>query len=577
MSRNTKWMVYAKKEDFEGIGRQLGISPVLARLVRNRDVIGPDETAAYLSATTKDLRDPFLLPDMEIACGILQDKIRNGKSIRIIGDYDVDGICSAYILLRVLRSLGAKVDAKLPDRVIDGYGINERLVREAISDGVDTILTCDNGIAAKEPLTIAKDAGMTVIVTDHHEVPYELIGEEKHYLLPPADAVIDPKRQSDAYPFPEICGAVVALKLCQALQKKMNADIPAFDQLLAFAALATVCDVMPLRDENRIIVRTGLQIASNTRNTGLNALIRVCDLSGRDLSVYHAGFILGPCLNASGRLNSAERALELFSEEDENRALLIAQELKSLNESRKDMTLRGTETACRMIESGAYQGDQILVILLEDCHESLAGIIAGRVRERYHRPAFVLTRLESGVIKGSGRSAECYNMFDGLTQVQDLLLKFGGHAMAAGLTLAEENVDEFRRRLNENCTLTDEDFAEVLHLDMELPPEAVSIPLVQEFSQLEPCGTGNPRPLFAARNVLIQRFRILGKNGNVIKFSARSAAGVPMELIYFGMPEEVPELMTAGEKIVNIAYYPDINRYQGRENIQFVLRDYKIT
>jgi len=590
-----KWMVYHKKEDFMGIARACGISPVLARVIRNRDVIGMEATRRYLDGTMDMLHDPYLLPDMDRAVSLLEEKIRQGRAVRVIGDYDVDGICASYILVTVLRACGAAADARLPDRISDGYGINERLVREAGDSGIDTILTCDNGIAAAEPLGTAKETGMTVIVTDHHEVPFRLEENgEKTWILPPADAVVDPKIPSSVtgrpdYLFRDICGAAIAWKLAQALTARMQ--IPGrqelMKELLGFCALATVCDVMPLQDENRIMVRYGLRAAAATSNPGLRALIAVTGLTGSALTPYHAGFILGPCMNATGRLDTAERALALFFEKDENRALHAAQELKNLNDSRKDMTRQGIEEACRIAPAQGYPENKVLVIYMPDCHESLAGIIAGRVRERYARPSIVLTKTEEGQIKGSGRSIEAYDMFEELNKCKDLFVRFGGHKMAAGLTLQDGKVDVFRRRINELCTLREEDLCEVIHIDMELPLRFVDMPLTESFDRLGPFGTGNPHPLFVTRDVYLNGYRILGQNRNVVKLTGTVDGLQAPEMICFGDGDEFEERILRekgrmvlhdlragrGSLCADIVYEPSINSFRGERNVQIRIRD----
>ena len=599
--RHKKWIVNAKRADFNKIAAYCGISPVLARLIRNRDVIGEEETEHFLRGTTDDLHDPRLLPDAEKAVSILAEKVREGKRIRIIGDYDVDGICSSFILWYTLRCCGNEADCVLPDRVRDGYGINERIVREAAADGVDTVMTCDNGIAAAEPLGIAKSLGMTVIVTDHHEVPFRA-GEDgaREYILPPADAVVDPKIPGSVsgtpeYPFPDICGAVVAYKLCQLLAEELQPQAarsqpgPVIADLLPFAGLATVCDVMPLRDENRIIVREGLREAPATRNPGLKALLRVTGLSDTPLTCYHAGFVLGPCLNATGRLDSARRGLELFMEEDYTEALRSAQQLKDLNDSRKSMTAQGVEMAEEFIDRENMQDRKVLVLLLENCHESLAGIIAGRVKESRHRPVFVLTRTENGLLKGSGRSIESYDMYTQMNACGDLLEKFGGHKMAGGLTMKEENFAEFARRVEADCLLTEEDLQEVIRVDMELPPRFMGTAITRELELMEPCGNGNPKPLFVTRNIRLLFAKVLGKNRNVIRLDAQDDTGARMNLIRFGDADEFAAgidegagkgafeglLRGAGNVTIDMVYYPDINSWNGRESMQYIVKDFR--
>lgn len=591
-----KWMVSARKADFRAIAQECGISMILARLIRNRGVIGSEETKRYLHGTLRDLHSPQLLPDAGLSVDILSRAIEAGKRIRIIGDYDVDGICSTYIFQHVLEICGADVDAVLPDRVIDGYGLNERMVRDAAKDNIDLLLTCDNGIAAADALALAKDMGMRAVVTDHHEVPFREENGEKSYILPPAEAVCDPKRVNPAsgtpdYPFPEICGAVVAYKISQLLLQRLRPDKKAEveEELLPFCALATVCDVMPLQDENRILVREGLLRAQTTQNQGLRALIDVTGLAGSGLTCYHAGFVLGPCLNATGRLDSAVRALELFRQTDRTKALKIAQELKDLNESRKSMTAQGVEAARERMQQ-EHNEDRVLVLYLPQCHESLAGIIAGRIREQYSRPTFVLTKTESGTVKGSGRSIDSYDMYAEMNRCSDLFLQFGGHRMAGGLSLEEKNVDAFRRRINENCTLTDEDLCETIHIDMELPPRYIDIALAQEFRLLEPCGNANPRPLFVTRGIVLRRVRVLGRHENVLRLTAEDEDGAVLDLIRFDDAQRFREkicsggrnsvwddlIRGAGNVTINMVYYPDINEWRGRRSLQFVIKDYKL-
>ena len=609
----SKWMIAAKRADFAAIAEKYGISPVLARLLRNRDITGDEAIAMYLSGGTGDLRDPLLMEDMSEAADILGEAVRSGRRIRIIGDYDVDGICASYILCRGLRELNGGLpvyaDCRLPDRVTDGYGLNVRLIEEAYADKVDLILTCDNGIAAGEAVTRAKELGMTVVVTDHHEVPYREEGGSRIYVLPPADAVVDPMRTDPetgghAYPFPRICGAAVAYKLIRAMADKASgsADAGLFRELLGFAALATVCDVMPLVDENRIIVREGLKFLENTANRGMRALISVTGLRGQTISCYHAGFILGPCLNASGRLDSAERALDLFLAEDESDEELIrrASELKELNDSRKSMTQRGVEEALRIIGSPEQAEDKVLVVYLADCHESLAGIIAGKVRERYNRPAFVFTPSASrGLLKGSGRSIEAYDMYEGMSAASGLLEKFGGHKAAGGLTLKEENLEAFRSFVNENCALTRDDLSEVLHLDMELPAAYINDSLVREIGGMEPCGTANPRPLFACRDMRIEYLRVMGKNRNALRMTFAGPDGRWYNGVRFGEAdcflEEIDGVFGTGtaealqrnggpgyrrgaypEVRADLAYTPEFNTFRGMTDIQLSVRDMRI-
>ena len=593
-----KWMVAAKRADFEQIAKKYQITPVLARLLRNREINSDEEIRRFLQGDMSDLNDPLTMKDMEKAAGIICGKIRQGKKIRVIGDYDVDGICSSYLLKKGILSLGGRVDVVIPHRMKDGYGLNESLIEEAFGDGVDTIITCDNGIAAAPQIKLAKEKGMTVVVTDHHEVPYEETEAGKKYLLPEADAVVDPKQPACEYPFKQICGAVVAGKLVHVLLtlfKENDLDCKEKqelqEELLIFGALATVCDVMELRDENRIIVKEGLKRMAETSNLGLKALLMVNGIEGKELSPYHAGFIIGPCLNASGRLDTARRALELFECMDFKDAVTIAEDLKSLNDSRKVMTEEGVKAAVCQVETTDIGKDRVLVIYLPDCHESLAGIVAGRIREKYGKPTFVLTRGEEG-IKGSGRSIENYSMYEEMCACKELFTKYGGHKMAAGLSLSDEqSVDLFRKRLNENCRLTDEDFEEILHIDVAMPLAYADLTFIHELSRLAPFGVGNPRPLFARKGISLLSGKKLGKGKKVGKYRIADENGRTYEMIYFGDGERLDGFLTEryGEKavaelygrgvtegtiLISMAYYPDINCFGGRETIQIIMQDY---
>lgn len=593
-----KWMVAAKRADFEQIAKKYQITPVLARLLRNREINSDEEIRRFLQGDMSDLNDPLTMKDMEKAAGIICGKIRQGKKIRVIGDYDVDGICSSYLLKKGILSLGGRVDVVIPHRMKDGYGLNESLIEEAFGDGVDTIITCDNGIAAAPQIKLAKEKGMTVVVTDHHEVPYEETEAGKKYLLPEADAVVDPKQPACEYPFKQICGAVVAGKLVYVLLtlfKENDLDCKEKqelqEELLIFGALATVCDVMELRDENRIIVKEGLKRMAETSNLGLKALLMVNGIEGKELSPYHAGFIIGPCLNASGRLDTARRALELFECMDFKDAVTIAEDLKSLNDSRKVMTEEGVKAAVCQVETTDIGKDRVLVIYLPDCHESLAGIVAGRIREKYGKPTFVLTRGEEG-IKGSGRSIENYSMYEEMCACKELFTKYGGHKMAAGLSLSDEqSVDLFRKRLNENCRLTDEDFEEILHIDVAMPLAYADLTFIHELSRLAPFGVGNPRPLFARKGISLLSGKKLGKGKKVGKYRIADENGRTYEMIYFGDGERLDGFLTEryGEKavaelygrgvtegtiLISMAYYPDINCFGGRETIQIIMQDY---
>lgn len=568
-----KWMVAAKRADFKGIGERFGIDQVTARIIRNRDVIGEKAIEKYLHGSRKDFYSPWLLKDMEKAVAILQEKIENRNRIRIIGDYDIDGVMSTYILLESLRGLGCDVDMMIPNRITDGYGINEHLIEQAWQEGRDTIITCDNGIAAVTQIRKAKDLGMTVIVTDHHEVPFEDLEGERKEILPPAGAIVNPKQKACSYPFAGLCGAVVAMKVMEALYEKMAPEVDLVDKMLPFAGIATIGDVMDLQDENRILVKEGLQRLHHTTNLGLQELIRVNNLEPENISPYHIGFILGPCLNASGRLDTAKRALQLLLADSREEAAVLAGDLKNLNESRKEMTAQGLEKAIEQVESTSMMEDTVLVVFLPECHESLAGIIAGRLRERYHKPSFVLTRGEEGV-KGSGRSIESYSMYEKLCECKEYLTKFGGHPMAAGLSLEEENVERFRRKLNEQSGLTEEDLVEKVTIDVPMPIHYIRKDLVQELSLLEPFGKGNEKPLFAQKNLWVSQMRVFGKNRNVVKMRLTDENGYPMDGVYFGNGDEFAE-EGRGKRKISIVYYPDINMYQGRESLQVIIRHYQ--
>lgn len=563
-----KWMLQTKKADFQKIADCFGISPVTARIIRNRDIVGEEGIRRYLSGNIGDLYSPHLLKDVDLAVRILKNKIREKKKIRIIGDYDIDGVCSTYILYTALRRTGAEADYEIPDRVRDGYGINMSIIEAACRDGVDTLLTCDNGIAAVEEIRRAKELGMTVIITDHHEV-LALEGQE---IKPAADAVVDPKQKDCTYPNPEICGAVVAWKLVRLLYEESGVEEEEWLDLLEFAAVATVGDVMRLQDENRIIVKEGLKRIAFTKNIGLRKLAEKNNLDLSSLTAYHIGFVIGPCLNAGGRLQTAKMALSLLLSGEEQEADRLALELKELNDRRKSMTQEGTEQAAELVER-YYHRDKVLVVFLPECHESLAGIIAGRLRERYQKPSMVLTRAEGGV-KGSGRSIESYHMFQGLTEVRDLLTKFGGHPMAAGFSLPEENIEEFRRRLNENAGLTEEDFIPRIWIDVPMPLEYITEDLIEEFRILEPFGQGNEKPLFAQKNLGIRSARVMGKNRNVVRLSLVTENGYPMDGIWFGEGDRFIEEM-GGCRRMDAVYYPDINEYNGNRSLQIIVKNFQ--
>lgn len=567
-----KWFVSAKKADFKEIGRQFDIDPVIARLIRNRDVTGEKAIQEYLRGTIQDIPGPDLLKGMKEATSILRQKIREKKKIRIIGDYDIDGVTATYILIKGLERLGARADTYIPDRITDGYGIHMPLIYKALEDGVDTIVTCDNGIAAAKEIGFAKENGLTVIVTDHHEVPFIEDNGERTYILPPADAVINTKQPGCPYPNKNLCGAVVAMKLIWALYDGSHIPETEKEEFLELAAIATVGDVMDLQGENRILVKEGLKRLPYTKNKGLQALIRVTGLEGSRISSYHIGFVLGPCINASGRLDTAARSLRLLQSEDSDEAARLAGDLKALNDSRKALTEKGKDAAIQLIENTDLKNDPVLVVYLPECHESLAGIIAGRIREKYNRPVFVLTKGEKGV-KGSGRSIQQYSMFEELVKCGDLLDQYGGHPMAAGLSLPEENVSLLRKRLNEQCTLKEEDLIPKVMIDVPMPISYISTKLVEQLSLLEPFGKGNTKPLFAQKNVRALNSRVIGKNHNVTKLQLMDEQGYVMEAVYFGNVPEFMDFLSARDKI-SVTYYPEINRYQGRETLQVIIQNY---
>jgi len=583
------WVLLRKGADFQHISEKFHISPRVASLIRNRDVIGDDAIEKYLNGTIADLYDGMLMKDMDKAVAVLGEKIKENAKIRIIGDYDIDGIQSTYILLEGFRMLGADVDSDIPDRMKDGYGLNRNLIDRALEADVDTIVTCDNGIAAAEEIAYAKSMGMTIVVTDHHEVPYTEIGAGRRYILPEADAVVDPKQEDCTYPFKGLCGAAVAYKLVEALMEAMGKDAEDADYLMENVAIATIGDVMDLVDENRIFVKQGLDMLKRTENLGLKALMGCTGVNVDKLSTYHIGFVIGPCMNASGRLDTAKRALELLEAKKVAEADLLAGDLKALNDSRKDMTAQAVEEAFIQVENSELKDADVLVVYLPECHESLAGIVAGRIREKYYRPVFVLTKGAEG-LKGSGRSIETWHMYEGLNRVKHLLSKFGGHKMAAGLSMPEENLEQFRKEINEKSGITPEDLNEKIAIDMQLPFECVNEKFIGELAVLEPFGKGNARPVFAERQVQVESARILGKNKNVLKLQVKDLHGTRMDAMYFGDVNTFVEYVR--EKFGDIAcecllrghghgivmaftYYPDINEYQGVRKPQIVIQNYK--
>ena len=572
-----KWFVTMKKADFNGIAEKYQISPIIARLMRNRDVIGDEAIDFYLNGTVEDLYDGLLMKDMDRAVDILKEKIEEGKKIRVIGDYDIDGVNATYILQQGLAGLGADVDTDIPDRIKDGYGLNQMLIDRALEDDVDTIITCDNGIAAMNEIAYGKEQEMTIVVTDHHEVPYLEENGEKKYLLPPADAVVDPHRADCEYPFKGLCGAAVAYKLVEVLYRvsgKSEQEVEHLqDNLMENVAIATIGDVMDLVGENRVFVKKGLELLKTTKNEGLHALMQCTGVDTANLNTYHIGFVLGPCINAGGRLDTAKRALELLNASNRREAVTLAADLKELNDSRKEMTEEGVEEAVRQIESSSWKDDQVLVVYLPKCHESIAGIIAGRIKERYYRPTFVLTRGETGV-KGSGRSIEAYDMFAEMSRCRELFTKFGGHKLAAGLSLEEENVEVFRKRINELADLTEDDLQMKVSIDMRLPFPYINEELIHELKILEPFGKGNGKPLFAESKLRVIQPRIFGKNRNVLKCRLEDQQGNQMEAVYFGEVEDCLQQMEK-KQIMSFTYYPSINEYMGRRTIQLTIVNYQ--
>ena len=609
---NEKWYVAAKKADFQGIAKRFGIDPVTARIIRNRDVVGDDEIRQYLYGTRAELGDPAQLQGGMEAASLLKQKIEAGKKIRIIGDYDIDGVNSTYILYRALTRCGAQVDYEIPDRMKDGYGLNISLLKLALEEGIDTVLTCDNGISAIAEIAYAKENGMTVIVTDHHEPLFEEVPEEARtetaqpqtdtarripspdgtriFRLPPADVLVNPKQPNCRYPYKKLCGAAVAWKVVCLLYRLYGMEEEA-EQFLQFVGFATVGDVMELDGENRILVKEGLKQLRSTQNYGWRALIQANNLDFDTLNSYHIGFVLGPCINASGRLDTAKRSLRLLLAKDAAEAETLAARLKQLNDERKELTQAAVDLACEQIDGSTEANDRVLVVYLPDCHESIAGIVAGRIRERYGKPTFVVTNAEAeDEAKGSGRSIEAYSMFEEMVKCQDLFRKFGGHPMAAGFSLPRSRIDEMRRRLNENCTMTEEDMAEKIMVDVPMPINYIRESLVEELSVLEPFGNGNEKPLFAERHLKLLSARILGKNANVLKLQVANATGCTMEALYFGIPDNILSYLTdkygksevqkllwgkVNQIEMDLTYYPSINEYQGRRTLQIVIKNFR--
>lgn len=584
-----KWFVAAKKADFDKWAKEFHISPVLARILRNRDLITEEEVRSFLQGSLQDCHSPWLLKDMDKAVSLLKEAVEQKVYIRVIGDYDVDGICSSYILTKGLKILGARVDTAIPHRIHDGYGLNDNLIEEAGRDGVGMILTCDNGIAAAAQIALAEELGIRVIVTDHHEVPFLEEDGVKRELLPPALAVIDPKQEKCSYPYKNICGGVVAYKLMKALQESTGNPrlLEAMDELLEFAALATVCDVMELKDENRILVREGLKRLKNTANQGLRALMEVNGIDCERLSAYHLGFVIGPCLNATGRLDTARRALELLQSKTKAEAMNAAAQLKALNDSRKNLTMEGVKQAEEYIKAHHMEYDKVMLIYLPDVHESLAGIIAGRIREKYNHPVFVLTKSEEGV-KGSGRSIEAYHMYEAMTRVKQYFTKFGGHKLAAGLSMHEEDIEALRTALNESSGLTEEDFIPKVHIDVPMPLIYADEDLAKELEGLEPFGVGNPKPLFAQKELCFVSGTKMGANKSFARFTVRTPEGERRELVFFGDLERFGRFLREkygedseeklyggkGEFLLSVVYQLGINTYRGNTKLQYIMQHY---
>lgn len=569
-----KWRVYSKKADFDAIGSRFNIDPVTARIIRNRDVTGMENVDMYLNGTLDSLHDPMMMKDMDKAVSVIASSIRDNKHIRIIGDYDIDGICSIYILFKGLKICGADVDYEVPDRITDGYGINENLIKQAHEAGVEVIITCDNGIAAASQIDYANELGMTVVITDHHDVPYEETDNGRRYIIPKAAAVVDPKQNDCRYPFKMLCGAGIAYKFIGCMVKEFQTGDSVMPELLQFAAIATVGDIVDLLDENRIIVKEGLKLIANTGNYGLNALMAVTGVSRESINAYHIGFVLGPCLNASGRLDSAKRALKMLVTDDRAEAERHAGELKDLNEERKKLTSEAVDKAVDMVENSSLKDDKVLVIFLPDCHESIAGIVAGRIREKYYKPVIVLTRGEQEA-KGSARSIESYNMFEKLSECKDLFTRFGGHPMAAGLSLPEENIPEFRSRINECCNLSEEDLTETVWIDVPMPLEYINEKLILELGGLEPFGKANPKPVFADKNISIRNIRAIGKDKQYTRMTITKDSGIVIDAVGFFPCTELETVYNKNGRI-SCTYYPEINEFRDKKQIQVCVTGYRI-
>lgn len=566
------WRVYTKRADFKGIAGKYGIDQVIARIIRNRDICGDAAIDMYLNGDINDMHNPESMKDAVLSVDIITQKIKDKCKIRIIGDYDIDGICSIYILYKGLMAAGADVDYVVPHRINDGYGINEHLIDNAINEGIDTIITCDNGIAAYNQVKYAKENGLTVIVTDHHDVPFDEVNGVKEYRVPPADAVVNPKQEDCQYPFKLLCGAGVAYKLISLIYERLRLNTKDMEEYREFMAIATVGDIVDLIDENRVVVKYGLKHIAHTVNTGLKALVEECGVDINNISSYHIGFVIGPCLNASGRLDTARKAIELMLCKNTEEAHNMARELITLNTERKQMTEDETAKAIELVEKNDMLKDRVLVIYLPDCHESIAGIIAGRIKERYYRPTFVITNAEEGA-KGSGRSIEGYNMYEEINKCKNVLTKYGGHPMAAGLSLETADIDVFRKMLNDNATLDDSDLIPKTWIDVPMPVGYASMGLVGQLKLLEPFGKGNEKPVFADRDLYVKTASIIGKNRNVLKMQLETKEGYIVQAVQFGISDKDP-VPKAGSRIL-IVYYPDINVYNGVSSLQIIIKEWK--
>ena len=579
------WKLKNKKVDIDFMSKEYNTSNFLCRLMANRDILDDKTIKSYINPVYSNLNNAKDMKDIEKACLLLKEKINLGKKIRIVGDYDVDGVISVFILYKALKRCDANIDYEIPDRINDGYGINKNIIKKAYDDGIDTIITCDNGIAAISETEYAKSLGITVIVTDHHDVAFTEEDGIRNSILPSADCILNPKQEDCNYTFKKICGAGVAFKLIEVLYESFEIKKEEVYEFIEFVAIATVCDVVDLVDENRIFVKNGLEMITNTNNIGLRELKKANNLEDKEITAYHLGFIIGPCINASGRLDSAKKGLELLLCEDINKAEILAKEIVDLNEERKEMTSEGLERAIKIIESSSIKDDTILVVYIHDIHESLAGIIAGRVKEKYNKPTIILTKSEE-VVKGSCRSIEEYNIFEGLLSCKDILDKFGGHPMAAGLSLQEDKVEILRKRLNDTCNLTKEDLMKKISIDMSLPLESVTIPLIDELKKLEPFGKGNSKPIFGVKNARIKKAILMGKNKNVLKLKILTNENIYIDAMIFNNIEEFKEKIikkygqdeldslynkNQNNLLMDFLFYPSINEWNQNKYIQIIV------